>query len=166
MAAEAWELMVKRHGIDLVGGWWSGIREAIWRFAGVERGINKEGGEDAHAVGGGWNWLEEADAEGAEVYGSPVEQGADDVPVRDPQLDLPFPEKVVITYINRQGVRRHLIEENHDGMVAALQELVERKNFVDGKEWELNVVQAEKLSKDEQVRVVANSTVRSLSRCL
>jgi hypothetical protein len=42
IVAEPWELMVKRRGIDLVGRWWSGIREAIWRFARAEQDINKE----------------------------------------------------------------------------------------------------------------------------
>ncbi|KZT29048.1 hypothetical protein NEOLEDRAFT_1057283 [Neolentinus lepideus HHB14362 ss-1] len=66
---------------------------------------------------------------------------------------------VVITYISRQAVRRRLVQEQHEGLVAALQELVERKNREGGVRWEVNVVQAEKIGRDEQVRMASRSTV-------
>ncbi|KAK0432761.1 hypothetical protein EV421DRAFT_1742030 [Armillaria borealis] len=60
--------------------------------------------------------------------------------------DLPMPDKVVITYISRQNTeRRRLTDEAHNSLVAALQELVERKK---DEGWELNVMQAEQMSKD------------------
>jgi len=82
----------------------------------------------------------------------------DDVRTRDVSgtgSALATPEKVVITYISRQGVgRRKLIAEDHARLVTALEELVERK----GSSWELNVLQAEKMTKDEQVRAAARAT--------
>ena len=65
-------------------------------------------------------------------------------------------EEVVVTYITRQGVRRHLIEEDHDGLVRALGELCDRRG------WELNVVPMERLSKEEQLAVAARTTVTFL----
>ncbi|KAJ7756433.1 hypothetical protein DFH07DRAFT_820550 [Mycena maculata] len=71
---------------------------------------------------------------------------------------LQVPDKIVITYINRQGTRRHLNEEDNHALVTAVEELVERKNQ-EGKNWEFNNVHAEQLSLDEQVRVAAKSTI-------
>ena len=72
------------------------------------------------------------------------------------ELALPMPEKLVITYISRQGApRRKLLQDDHTALVTALQELVARK----GKSWELHVLHAERMSKDEQIQAVAKTTV-------
>jgi hypothetical protein len=65
-------------------------------------------------------------------------------------------EEVVVTYITRQGVRRHLVEEDHEGLVRSLVELCDRRG------WELNVVPMERLSKEEQLAVAARTTVAFL----
>jgi hypothetical protein len=62
-------------------------------------------------------------------------------------------EEVVITYISRQGVRRHLVPDDHEGLVRALTELTERRG------WVLNVVAMERLTKEEQLALVARTTV-------
>lgn len=62
-------------------------------------------------------------------------------------------DRVVVSYIDRQGSRRHLIQEDHEGLVTALEEVCQRRG------WELNIVQAEKLSKEEQLEVAAKTTV-------
>ncbi|KAK0184855.1 hypothetical protein F5146DRAFT_1114210 [Armillaria mellea] len=70
---------------------------------------------------------------------------------------LQMPDKVVITYISRQGTpRRRLTDEAHSSLVMALEELVERKK---DEGWELNVIQAENMSKDAQVHVAARTTI-------
>jgi hypothetical protein len=69
---------------------------------------------------------------------------------------------IVITYISRQGSRRRLLVESHEVLVDALQALVDRKNVeasTGGRKWELNIVQAERMSKDEQVQVAGRTTV-------
>ncbi|KAK0199276.1 hypothetical protein DFS33DRAFT_1267094 [Desarmillaria ectypa] len=77
--------------------------------------------------------------------------------VRQDGGDLPMPDKVVITYISRQGTpRRRLTDEAHDSLVTALQELVERKK---DEGWELNVMQAERMSKDAQLHAAARTTI-------
>ena len=63
-------------------------------------------------------------------------------------------EKAVITYISRQAARRHLIREDHELLVASLQEMTARKGY------ELIIIEAEKLSKDEQLDVMSRTTVR------
>ncbi|KAJ7707682.1 hypothetical protein B0H17DRAFT_1174648 [Mycena rosella] len=72
---------------------------------------------------------------------------------------LEVPDKIVITYINRQGGRRHLHDADHLAMVAAVEELVARKNQEGGKRWEFNNIQAERLSLDEQIKYAANTTI-------
>jgi hypothetical protein len=65
-------------------------------------------------------------------------------------------EEVVVTYISRQAVRRHLITEDHEGLVDALTELCLRRG------WELNIVAMEQLSKEEQLAVAARTTVSTI----
>jgi len=70
------------------------------------------------------------------------------------RLQIPIArEKTVITYISRQSARRHLIQEHHELLVASLQELANRKGY------RLIVVEAEKLTKDEQLGIMAMTTV-------
>jgi hypothetical protein len=61
-------------------------------------------------------------------------------------------EEVVVTYISRQAVKRHLITEDHEGLADALTELCERRG------WELNIVAMERISKEEQLAIAARTT--------
>jgi hypothetical protein len=74
-----------------------------------------------------------------------------------------MPEKIVITYISRQGGRRRLIDQDHDKLVEALTDLVQRRNDMKGLQWELDVVRAQDMTKDAQVRMAYNTTVRFTS---
>ncbi|KAF7346420.1 hypothetical protein MSAN_01869900 [Mycena sanguinolenta] len=67
---------------------------------------------------------------------------------------LPTPANIVITYTSRQiAGHRKLTPESHAGLVQALKELVQRKG------WELNVMEPEKLSKEEQLSIIARTTI-------
>lgn len=130
IAAESWEFMLQNGGIDVFGGWWNSVREAVLKFAGTE------GLEDNTA---------------AQL---PLVQKD----TKNPQSLLPLPKQVTITYISRQGVRRHLVPEDHDALVLALQQLVKRKR-AENKNWTLKVVQPELLSKEEQIQIASETTV-------
>ncbi|KAH9476733.1 hypothetical protein JR316_0010648 [Psilocybe cubensis] len=173
-AAEAWEYMRRKarlRGLH-VGGWWAPLREAVWRFAGAEEGIEqlalapvKEGGVMPFMT-------REAEVRGMDTFIHP-----NDIVNVDSkhQKMLPLPDKIVISYISRQSARnRKLIQEDHDGLVKAIRELVERKNkeraeFLAGVsgnegttvplEWEFDELIAEYMSKDEQVRAAARTTI-------
>ncbi|KAF9227293.1 hypothetical protein BS17DRAFT_457966 [Gyrodon lividus] len=131
-ASESVDGLIARSKLDHKGLWWKSIRTAVWRFAGV--------------------------AEQNEL---------NDKAVTPPEFEET--EKIVITYISRQSVRRHLIPEDHERLVNDLEALVRRKNAEiksttttsgsGAKEWELNVVQAENMTKDDQVRLVARTTI-------
>lgn len=73
-------------------------------------------------------------------------------------------DKFTITYVSRQRTaRRRLIPEDHELLVTELEALVARKNaemtLTKGKEWVLNIVRAETLTKNEQVRLASQTNV-------
>lgn len=182
-AAEAWDsmrLMGKLRGA-YVGGWWAPVREAVWRFAGVDgiRGPDRVQGEMDEQIILSGSINKKSGLLSKPDSGKPVEI------VASAQQLLPPSEKVVITYITRQSARgRKLIATDHQRLVEALNETVQRRNENIGKrndetpfkhafdgegdtwktsetEWELQVLEAENMSLDEQVRVAARTTVRS-----
>lgn len=132
-AGEAYMAMYKESRLPKL--WWEPVRRAVLDFAGVSKEVQDIGVR--------------VDAE-AQIKVKPG--GVDRTPFKTagPKQD------VVITYISRQGVRRHLVEEDHENLVFALEELCAIKG------WELNIVQAERLSKEDQLALVARTTVRSL----
>ncbi|PVF99920.1 hypothetical protein CPB86DRAFT_783301 [Serendipita vermifera] len=60
---------------------------------------------------------------------------------------------IVITYINRQGGRRSLNEEDHQRLVNGLTALAQRRG------WEFNDVKAQHLPQEEQMAIAAKTTV-------
>ena len=108
--------------------WWEPVRRAVLRFADVD--------EEVLSIG--------------------VRAAAQAEKEKNGVVALPgLGEKVVVTYINRQGVRRHLIDEDHQRLIQELSKLCESKG------WEFNDVKAERLTKEQQLELVARTTVRS-----
>lgn len=174
-AAEAWEYMRlqgKLRGLH-TGGWWAPLREAMWKFAGADVEFH-DFGNASSSVNLEPMELKTDSSDATIVNVSP-----------EAQKQLPLPQKIVLTYIDRQRAHsRNLIASDQLGLILAIQELVNRKNrerkaildlldqeeegFADKRqekpsqiplEWELSVMQAEKLTKDEQVRAAARTTV-------
>jgi hypothetical protein len=123
-AAEAVNGVVKRAGR-------TGFLERGW-WEPVRRNVLRFAGENERTLDVGTRAFMQAE------HGTPPNGGV---------------EEVVVTYISRQGVRRHLIPEDHEGLVHALVELCHRRG------WELNVVAMERLSRDEQLALAARTTV-------
>lgn len=72
----------------------------------------------------------------------------------DPEVGGGTTSKPVITYISRQNWgRRMLIPEHHDKLVAELYKLRDTYGY------EVNVVEAEKMSRLEQIQLAARTTV-------
>ena len=65
--------------------------------------------------------------------------------------------KPLVTYISRQSSRRRLTPESHADLVQALEKHSKAKG------WELKIVEAEKMSKEEQVDLAARTTVGATS---
>ncbi|TFY54992.1 hypothetical protein EVJ58_g8531 [Rhodofomes roseus] len=129
IASEAVEHMEKQG--TLSKWWWEPLRQAVLRFAGVDQETLEIGVK--------------ADAVAARKDGAEVDWAG--------STSLSKPQPIVITYINRQGARRHLIDEDHQALVQALTAMCAAHS------WELNIVQAEHLTHDEQLKLVARTTV-------
>ena len=140
-ASESVDTLIARSKLDKSALWWRPIKHAVWRFAGVASdGEGPSSGD--HALG-------------------------DNSQASTPP-EFEETEKIVISYISRQSSRRRLIPEDDEALVTSLKSLVQRKNteLASGdKEWELNVVKAETMTKDEQVRLSARTTVSSPFPC-
>jgi len=114
--------------------WWEPIRRQVLRYSGVdEETINRN----------------------LEGYGAvdPVHRElgpgvADLEPLAPPGDYAP-----VVTYISRQSSRRRLTAAAHEGLVAALTERSTKLGY------ELVIVEAEKLTKEEQFALAARTTV-------
>ena len=133
IASEATE-HVRRAG-NLTKLWWEPVRRGVLRFAGVDERTLDVGVRSAAVVEGAGR-IKGAGA----LEGHKAASGLSD-------------KEVVVTYISRQSSRRHLLDEDHAALVRALEEMVEKHG------WELNVVEAEKLSKEQQLAVAARTTV-------
>ena len=127
IAAEAVKGVVERAGR-------TGFLERGW-WEPVRRGVLRFAGIDSHTLDIGSRAFNRMDA------GSSHNGGV---------------REIVVTYITRQGVRRHLIGEDHEDLVSALVELCDRRG------WQLNVVPMERLSKEEQLAIIARTTVAFL----
>ena len=162
--SEAWDYMRNKGKLRglYVGGWWAPLREAMWKFAGADM--------EYHDFGKASSSSPSTDIEAMKPIVDPTTTVANTSP--ETQSYLPMPEKVVITYIDRQTAHsRNLIRSDNEGLIEAMQDLVDKKNaerntFLEldfrGKEpleWEFIVMEAGKLNKDEQVRLAARTTV-------
>lgn len=136
IAAEATEHMRKLGTLTKL--WWEPVRRGVLRFAGVdERTLDLGVKADAVMAARG----KVKGGAGAADSSTKATSGLSD-------------KDVVITYISRQSARRHLLDDDHVALVEALDDMVRRHG------WELNVVQAEHLSKEQQLQIAAKTTVR------
>ncbi|EAL23116.1 hypothetical protein CNBA6410 [Cryptococcus deneoformans B-3501A] len=113
--------------------WWEPIRRAALRYAGVPESIIERNLEGLGAV--------------------------DPAQPSDPRVDAIEPlapqgtYKPVVTYISRQNSRRRLTPESHDELVAALEDRAAKLG------WELVIVEAERMSKEEQLALAGRTTI-------
>jgi hypothetical protein len=115
--------------------WWEPVRRQVLRFSGVEDDVLDRNLEGYGAV-------------------DPVkwEKGGVDEGKYTP-IAKPGKYKPVVTYISRQNSRRRLTKECHDDLVKALNEKQKKLGF------ELIIVEAERLTKEEQFAISGKTTV-------
>lgn len=133
------------------------LKKNLWEEVESRREVEAKGEEDVVKI-----ITEEAIAEALED--ELLEQGGSSES-KDPaalikrqtstSLDSSSPSSTppLITYISRQNSRRRLTPESHTDLVKAL----EKHSKVKG--WELMIVEAEKLTKEEQLILAAKTTV-------
>ncbi|CAE6531972.1 unnamed protein product [Rhizoctonia solani] len=120
-------------GIDKGKWWWEPLRRKVLKMSSVDQAI-----QDISL----WWYGSEADVA---RLASSLEGGK---------------PTVHITYISRQTARhRKLLAPDHEGLVSALKDLVARKNALGSRPWRLEIVEAEHISREEQVRIAARTTV-------
>ncbi|WVQ85943.1 hypothetical protein IAT38_008111 [Cryptococcus sp. DSM 104549] len=120
--------------------WWEPIRRTVLRYSGVPESViarNLEGYGATDPV-----LLAGADGTGAGAGVSVIE------PLAPQGTYTP-----VITYISRQNSRRRLTPESHEDLVNALEARAKKLG------WELIVVEAEKMSKEEQFALAGRTTI-------
>ncbi|WWC65051.1 uncharacterized protein I303_107665 [Kwoniella dejecticola CBS 10117] len=113
--------------------WWEPIRRQVLRYSGLSEEIisrNLEG-------------------HGATDPIKLIGPGVDIIePLAPPGIYTP-----VITYISRQSSRRRLTKESHEDLVKALEERSKKLG------WELIIVEAEKMTKEEQFALAGRTTI-------
>lgn len=124
--------------------WWEPIRRQMLRYCSVSEEII----DRAHE---GYGAVDPADTASRQSTLTGEEPGPGVVALKplSPQGNyLPL-----VTYISRQNSRRHLTEESHKDLVREMEERAKKVGF----EWLL--VEAEKLTKEEQIALAARTTV-------
>lgn len=137
--------------------WWEPIRRQMLRYSGVSEDIidrNFEGhgaidpaspqGDRPTSTGSG---LEPEPASGLEAGGG-VNVGPDPAAPVAPGDYVPL-----VTYISRQKSRRHLTDESHADLLKAMEERSKKVGF------QFLVVEAERMTKEEQIALAARTTV-------
>lgn len=140
--------------------WWTPVRKNLLEFVGANSldalaGIHSA--EDIHGVAVEEEMLdEEVDIEKLEEE-EEAEAEAEEKALEKINAKLAKSGKPVITYVSRQDWgRRMLLPESHQSLVDALKELEKKYG------WEVNIVAMDKLSRDEQIRLSARTTVSQL----
>lgn len=121
--------------------WWEPIRRQMLRYAGVTEAVIDRN-------------LEGYGATDPVLAAQPVLAAGPGVPAVEP-LGAQGGYKPVVTYISRQSSRRRLTPASHADLVKALEERSKKLDF------ELVIIEAEKLSKEEQIAIAARTTVSS-----
>ncbi|KAG8878864.1 hypothetical protein FRB97_002151 [Tulasnella sp. 331] len=113
--------------------WWEPIRRSVLHFSGVEKHIM-----DRSAMWDGV-WRGGLDVEGKEEDPEAVDLASNRIPI-------------VVSYIVRTN-KRMLRPEDHQGLLAALTHLCTSKG------WTFNVAHAERMTREEQIQMAANTTI-------
>lgn len=134
--------------------WWEPIRRQVLRAAGLsddvlDRNLEGLGAIDPMHFAHG----DMAMPKHAQPIGFPPGEVAPIVPKKGEYQD-------VVTYISRQGSRRHLTQESHDDLIRELEKKRQELGF------ELVIVQAEKLSIEEQLALAGRTTVSFIALIL
>lgn len=116
--------------------WWEPLRRQMARYSGVDEDIINRSLE-------GWGAIDPVKVEADVLKGKPKPETLAPIGTYRP----------VVTYISRQKGSRRLTPESHDELVAALEERAKKLDF------ELIIVSAETLTKDEQITIAARTTI-------
>lgn len=117
--------------------WWEPVRRQVLRFAGTPEDVLDRNLEGYGAV------------DPAELYHDPGLKRKLAKPIKA----VDHNSKPLVTYISRQSSRRRLTPESHADLVQALEAHSAAKG------WDLKIVEAEKMTKEEQLDLAARTTI-------
>lgn len=117
--------------------WWEPVRRQVLRFAGTPESILDRSLEGYGAI------------DPAELFQDPGLKRKLAKPMKQPDPK----HRPLVTYISRQSSRRRLTPDSHADLVQALQSHSKANG------WDLMVVEAEKMSKEEQLNLAAKTTI-------
>ena len=149
-ASEAMTLAASRY-------WWAPIRKNLIEFVGGGMGEIEMLGDVGLGVGVEQDYTpSELDVVALEQEEGALREEKEELLEESRKEKQAHSGKPVITYVSRQEWgRRMLIKEDHDELVRELNELEKKYG------WEVNVVSMDQLSRDEQIRLAARTTVCS-----
>lgn len=122
--------------------WWEPVRRQMLRYAGVSEAVIDRN-------------LEGFGATDPALAAVPILAAGPGVPAVGP-LSPQGGYKPLVTYISRQSSRRRLTPAAHAELVEALEARSKKVGF------ELMIIEAEKLSKEEQIAIAARTTVGAI----
>ncbi|WWC58710.1 uncharacterized protein I303_101254 [Kwoniella dejecticola CBS 10117] len=132
--------------------WWSPIRKNLIEFVGGSNGDLDLAGDVG--LGIGLDAEPDVDLIALEEEEGALEEEKEEMLEKMRKEKQAKMGKPVITYVSRQEWgRRMLLKEGHESLVKELKELEKKYN------WEVNIVSMDKLSRDEQIRLSARTTV-------
>ncbi|WWD17859.1 hypothetical protein CI109_102303 [Kwoniella shandongensis] len=151
--AKTWRTASEAVTLQASKYWWSPIRKNLLEFVGGGQGIDIDMNEVGLGVG------VEAEEADEDIVALEEEEGAlaeekEELLEADRQAKQAHMGKPVITYVSRQEWgRRMLTKKGHESLVKELKDLEKKYG------WEINIVSMDKLSRDEQIRLSARTTV-------
>ena len=133
--------------------WWEPIRRQMLRYASVTESVIDRNLEGYGATDPALVARPGVAAPGVAAAAAVAAGAGAGVPAVEP-LGSQGDYKPIVTYISRQSSRRRLTAESHTELVKAMEERAKKLDF------EFLVIEAEKLSKEEQIAIAAKTTVR------
>ncbi len=153
-----WRTAAEAVSIDASRYWWSPVRKNLIEFVGGGNGEIEMLGDIGLGVGVEKDPApSELDVLALEEEEVTMEEEKEEILEENLKAKQAHSGKPVLTYVSRQEWgRRMLIKKDHDDLVRELEGLEKKYG------WEVNVVSMDKLSRDDQIRLAARTTVRLL----
>lgn len=153
---KTWRTASEAVTLDASRYWWSPVRKNLIEFVGGGGGEIEMTVEIGLGVGVEHDLApSELDVVALEEEEGALREEKEELLAENRLAKQAHSGKPVITYVSRQEWgRRMLIKKDHEELVRELKELEKKYG------WEVNVVSMDKLSRDEQIRLAARTTVR------
>ncbi|WVQ82768.1 hypothetical protein IAT38_004900 [Cryptococcus sp. DSM 104549] len=150
--AKTWRTASEAVTLQASKYWWTPVRRNLLEFVGGGSNGELDIGDIGLGVG-----IEEPEVE-EDIEALEAEEGAvreeKEAAEKHRKEKQAQTGKPVITYVSRQEWgRRMLKKESHESLVKELHELEKKYG------WEVNIVSMDKLSRDEQIRLAARTTI-------